>query len=162
MFTKQNITPEVALARLAALCAKAEYCEYDVRRKMHAWQIGSDDADGIVDALRREGYIDDARYCRAFVEDKWRYNRWGRDKIRMSLRAKRLPDDEISDALAAISDEEYAEVLAQLLRQKRGSFPADMSPADERVRLLRFAASRGFGQDAAYEALRMLGEEGDE
>ena len=72
----QKITPPAqALQRLAALCAKAEYCGADIQRKLARWQLDADpDADQtakqhILDRLAKDGYIDEARYAHAFVRD---------------------------------------------------------------------------------------------
>ena len=48
------ILPERALERLAALCARAEYCEDDIRRKLNAMLMPDNDSDRIVAALRRD------------------------------------------------------------------------------------------------------------
>lgn len=37
---KTEISPDKALERLEALCAKSERCTEEVRRKLYAWRIG--------------------------------------------------------------------------------------------------------------------------
>ena len=44
----------------------------------------------IIDRLIDEKFIDERRYCRAFVNDKLRFNHWGRVKIQAKLREKKL------------------------------------------------------------------------
>ena len=58
-----------------------------------------DDAiDKIIDRLKAEKYIDEARYCRSFINDKLRFNKWGRKKIEFALKQKQIPLELISDA----------------------------------------------------------------
>lgn len=144
--------PRQALERLAASCARTEHCEDDLRRKLHTWRVEGGCHDTIIHTLRAEGYIDDARYCRAFVEDKWRFNRWGKMKIREALRRKRLPCGEIDKALREIGDTEYADALAELLRQKARTI-ADNDPFSRYGKLARFAMGRGFEAEAIRECL---------
>lgn len=148
------VSPAAALERLARACAKAEYCENDVRRKLRAWGVAAESHDGIIASLRGERYIDDERYCHAFVEDKWRFNRWGKTKIRMELRRRRLPGGEIEKAIDnMIGDEEYADALAQLLRQKERTLPSGVGDYEHCQRLIRFAVGRGFEPEVIRECL---------
>ncbi len=151
---KQRATPNAqqALERLATACAKTEYCEDDLRRKLRTWGVPSEDHDEVINTLRAERFIDDSRYCRAFAGDKWTFNHWGKTKIRMSLRLKHLPDEEIDEALQTISDEDYRETLSQLLRQKSRTLP-QMGDYERYQRLARFAIGRGFEPDAIRECL---------
>ncbi len=158
MNERKPMKPQTALERLASACAKTEYCEEDLRRKMRSWFVDEEYHDEIIDSLRNENYIDDARYCRAYVEDKWRFNQWGKQKIRMNLRMKHLPEEEIDAALQDISDEDYRYVLAQLLKQKRRSLP-EAGDYENYQKLIRFAMGRGFEPDAIRECLEQEAEE---
>ena len=74
---KKDITEQEAFLQLAALCAQAEHCEQEMRDKLKRWELDTAAADRIIARLQKERYIDDARYARAFVKDKIRYNKWG-------------------------------------------------------------------------------------
>ena len=113
---KKALKPEVALMRLEALCARSEQCEGEIRRKLRLWQIGEEDADTIVRSLRRRRFVDDSRYAGAFVRDKYRFARWGRRKIELALRQKRVDADIIAEALEEIDEDEvYGKSLRQLI-----------------------------------------------
>lgn len=129
--------------RLEALCARSEQCEGEIRRKLRLWQIGEEDANTIVRSLRRRRFVDDSRYAGAFVRDKYRFARWGRRKIELALRQKRVDADIIAEALDEIDEDEYTEVLRQLIVLKSKSL-GDMDAYEARNRLFRFAVSRGF------------------
>lgn len=140
---KKPLTPEEAYARAAARCAVKEYCRADWRRKLRDAGMGETDAEAVVARLEREGFVDENRYARAFVHDKWMYDRWGRVKIRAALRQKGLSAGDVDEALAQIDEEAYAEGLRALLAAKRRTLKADSDHA-LRQKLARFAAGRGF------------------
>jgi regulatory protein len=71
-----KLTYEQALHRSAAYCSRSERCAWDIRRKMDAWEIPSGQQNQIIQQLRKEKFIDEERYCKAFVNDKAKYNRW--------------------------------------------------------------------------------------
>lgn len=136
-------TPEEAYARAAARCAVKEYCRADWLRKLREAGVGDADAEAVVARLEREGFVDENRYARAFVHDKWEYDRWGRIKIRAALRQKGLSATDVDEALAQIDEEAYAAGLRALLAAKRRTVKADSDYARWQ-KLARFAAGRGF------------------
>ena len=132
-----------AFNRMAALCSAAEHCESDVRERLQRVAMSADDIQRIVDRLYEEHYLDTMRYCRAFVHDRLRFNHWGRMKIQQALRQKGLPQQDISQALSELSEDEYTQVLSDLLAQKSCSLHTE-DDYTRRGKLIRFALVRGF------------------
>ena len=73
---------------LALLCAKGEHCAADIREKLRLWGIGENDADTIVEKLLNQGFINETRYAKAYIHDKYRFAKWGRIKIEQGLRQR--------------------------------------------------------------------------
>lgn len=142
---RKPLRPEAAMIRLEELCARSEQCVSELRRKLAGWQIEPDDADAIIRSLKTRRYVDDARYAAAFVRDKYRFARWGRRKIHMALRQKRIAEDLIDEALGNIDEQEYAEILGHILKAKARTL--DMDVYEDRMKLFRFALARGFEPD---------------
>ena len=137
---------EQALHRLAAYCSRAERCIWDVRRKMDEWEIPSGQQNQIIQKLQKEKFLDEERYCKAFVNDKTRYNRWGIYKIRYELKRKQISESLIGEALKIVGPEENREQLRLLIEQKKKSVKGK-NEWEIRQKLLRFAASRGFSHE---------------
>lgn len=140
---KTNLTFDEALSRMAALCSVSEHCESEVRDKLHGVAMSDIDIQRIVDVLYDEGYLDTARYCGAFSRDRLRFNHWGRVKIQQALRQKGLPESDIQHALEELPEDEYNQILADLLMQKARSLH-DEDDYARRGKLIRFALGRGF------------------
>ena len=121
-------TPEQALAALMRLCARAERSEEDARRLMTRWGVAPADRERVLERLRRDRFIDDARYAEAFVREKINLSGWGARKIADALHRKRIARETIERALAALDAGTARERLA-----------------DETARLL---ADEGFGDIA--------------
>jgi regulatory protein len=148
----KQLSPEQALHQLAAYCSRAERCVFDVRRKMDAWEILVGEQDKIIRKLCQEKFLDETRYCRAFVNDKTKYSHWGVYKIRFELKKKQIPEELIREALENIDPEENTEHLRQLLEQKKKSVKGK-NEFEIRQKLMRFAASRGFSTEAIERAI---------
>ena len=78
-------TEQDAYLTLAALCAQAEHCQYEMLEKMRRWELPEDAQARVMAKLIKERYVDDERYAQAFVKDKIRYNKWGRRKVEQAL-----------------------------------------------------------------------------
>ena len=148
---KKALTPEEALFRAAALCSTGERCCRDIAEKLTQWGIAAADAGRIIEHLADGGYIDEERYCRSFVSDKLRFDRWGRIKIRYALAQKGIGNSLIQKYLSDIDEEQYRAALGELLAKKRAALSG--GEPEVRVKLMRFAASRGFEPDAIYAVL---------
>ncbi len=152
MFTHKPLSKEKALAKLAALCAKAEYCTGDMEDKMRRWGLSSDDIKENITYLVDNKYIDNARYCKAFVNDKIAYNHWGRRKIEQALWMKRVPENVSAPILDAVPKEDYIRVLKPLLASKAASVKAE-SDYERQMKLMKFALGRGFSIDEIKQCL---------
>ena len=149
---KKEKTEEEAFLQLAALCANAEHCQYEMLEKMKRWELSDEAQARVMARLIEERYVDDRRYARAFVKDKIRYNKWGHRKVQQGLWMKRI-DKEIQDeVLDDIDEKEYLNVLKPLLKQKRKSIKAN-SDYELNQKLVRFAYGRGFTFDIIRQCL---------
>ena len=152
---KQPLTAAKALNRAAALCARSEQSSGDIREKLLQWGLDGDDADRVLQQLVGQEFIDDKRYARAFVKDRFDFNGWGRIKIAHQLRIKGINSDDIDEAMSVIDDERYKERLTALLRAKWRDVK-DREPRAAWAAMMRFAASRGFEAPIAGECVKQV------
>ena len=97
----------------------------------------------IINRLEQEKYIDEERFCRAFIHDKYRFAKWGKIKIGQALQLKKIPQRVFSPYLNEIDEDEYLTILNNLLMTKRKSVHAE-NEFELTNKLVRFALSRGF------------------
>ena len=144
-----------AFQRAAAICSRAEKCSNDLRQKMSQWGVDEDGADVVLAKLIEEKYIDDERYAHSFVKDKFRFNKWGKVKIAYQLRACRIDSAIVDSALHEINDDDYRELLVELIADKN-RFVKAANLYDRKAKLLRFAQGRGFEMDLIYAAFNEI------
>ena len=141
-----------AYLTLAALCAQAEHCQWEMLEKMRRWEVPEEAQARVMQRLVKERYVDDERYARAFVKDKIRYNKWGRRKVDQALWQKHIDEDIRKRVLDEVDDEEYLSVLRPLLKQKRKSTKAN-NDYELNQKLMRFAMGRGFTFDIIRQCI---------
>ena len=130
-----------ALDKAQVYCARAEHCLADVKRKLYEWGVNPNFFDFIEENLYAGDYLNDARFCQAYVHDKVAYQKWGRIKIQAGLRALQLPEKEIHAALEDIDETVYTKNLCKLIASRKN---------DSEDTRLRFLLQRGF----SYEEIK--------
>ena len=129
--------------RLAQLCSRREYCSRGVLDLLRRKGVGEKDAEAVLERLRAERYVDDARYARAFARDKALLAGWGPRKIAYALSLKGIPEDVVQAALAEVGEDERYRRMEEVIRVKWRSVKA-VTPQERRAKVLRFALSRGY------------------
>lgn len=135
-------------------CSLSEHCIQKVREKLIQWETPKEFIQPIIDRLVEEDYINEERFARAFVKDKFRFNHWGRIKITTHLRALSISSDIITKAMQEIGDEQYAKMLDEIVEKKRKTIK-NGTDYEIRAKLLRHALSRGFEYDLVASKLNI-------
>ncbi|MBO4826678.1 MAG: RecX family transcriptional regulator [Prevotella sp.] len=120
--------------------------------KMKRWQVDEATQANVMAYLTEHRYIDDERYARAYVNDKIKYNHWGRRKVEQGLWSKHISDNIRQQVLDEIDDSLYLSVLRPLLQQKRRTTRA-ATDYELNQKLLKFALSRGFTYDIIRQCI---------
>ena len=149
---KKKMTEAEALEKLSAVCARSEHCVSDMRRRMRLWDMTDEEKQRVIKTLIKEDFINENRYAKAFVREKFCFNHWGLMKIEMELKRKGIKEHDIEAALTEVSQEESLEELRRLIREKNKSVTGK-SDFEIRAKLYRFALSRGFSGEQINEVL---------
>ena len=153
----ENPLYKTALNKAMAQCSHREYCCEDIRIKLISWGVGNSDSEKIIDVLIRENFINESRYAKAFVKDKFNYNKWGKIKIASHLKMKKIPSEIIRSALDSIDYDAYTKLLAYLITTHRRTVKAK-NKYDLKAKLLRYGASKGFESSLLYDILNDIEE----
>lgn len=152
---KRIPTEQELYEKFAASCARAEYSARDIWQKAVKQGLSPGAAQRIADRLTDDGFINEERYVRAFVHDKFLFDHWGRRKILAALKQKGISGASVDNQLAQIDEREYFQTLKALLIARNSQInEADNSKRFQK--LLTFAANRGFELDLAYSALEEI------
>jgi len=144
------------LQRAQQLCSGREYCVSEISSLLGRWGATDEAAKTeIIGKLREERFIDEARYCSAFARDHFRYNQWGRVKITMMLKAKKISETDISAGLEAIDMDEYLDLLRKIIVTQQKKIKAK-NRFDLKGKLLRHALGKGFESHLVYDAINSL------
>ncbi|MCF6333701.1 MAG: RecX family transcriptional regulator [Draconibacterium sp.] len=139
----QELLAKQAYTKMAHLCSRSEQCSADIRKKITVFGLENEAADKLIEKLLEENYINDERYVKAYVADKFKFNKWGKVKMRHYLRMKGLPEDIIRNGLDEINEEKYKAVLIKTMKDKAKTVK-EKTKFEKMGQVIRFAQTRGF------------------
>ena len=151
--TRKNLDKKEALMKCTTLCSRAEYSIFDIKEKLYRWGVESESQEEIIEYLCKNNYINEERYAKCFVSEKFRISRWGRIKIGYALRQKRVAEQHISSAFENINEDIYFDTLRYLLKSK---CKGNISDFKKRASVYNFAVSRGFEPELINRALKEI------
>jgi regulatory protein len=132
-----------AFSKLAESCSTTEYCRADISEKIVRWGLPYETINHIIARLEEGKYIDEERYCRAFIHDKLHLAKWGKRKISQALRLKKISPFTSNRLLNEIDDIEYLTTLGNLIISKQKSVHG-ANEYERNNKLIRFALARGY------------------
>jgi regulatory protein len=109
--------------------------------------------------LLAQGYLDDARFARRFVEDRRTLDHWGNERIERKLVSSGVQAELVTAALHGAGDD-GAEPESQFdaaLTTLRGRFRVPPESEKDRNRALGFLVRKGYELEVAYDAIRAYG-----
>ncbi len=143
------------LNRLEAQCARKEYCSSEMLSKAEKL-LDKEAAREVLESLVRDSYVSDARYAAAFAREKASLQGWGQVKIAYMLGMKGISKEIVGSALKEIDAGAAGRKLDSLLLSKSRQLSGD---PQRRLKLIKYALSRGYAYDEVKEALGRIGSE---
>jgi regulatory protein len=141
---------------LQRLCSKQEKCRAEITDLLLRKGIAVGLHQEVITQLIAERYIDEKRYAQAVVRDKFILNRWGRQKIRHFLEAKQISEEHITAALGTLDESDYRKMMEEELHKRIEVLSGEPSGIQE-MKILRFAASRGYEEEMVREICNIRG-----
>ena len=152
---QEPISSKEAYSKAAFICSKAEKCSPDIRKKIVSWGLEKYDAEALVDKLKDENYIDDARYCKAYFREKFRINKWGKIKISYYLKQKGISDQYIQVGKNEIEDEKYIQALLKVMKDK-AKIIKSTNRFEKMGKIIRFTQNRGFEPELIHRHINSI------
>lgn len=153
--SEKIITQEQALSRMARLCAQKECCVQDIRRKLLKMNFSDEATQKIIDKLKKDSFLNEERYARAFISNKIRFNKWGKTKIVAALRQKGIASEVIELAFSEFPNASLTKSLQSQLEKKWKTVKGN-SEYEKNGKLIRFALGKGFSMSEILKCMQNM------
>ena len=147
MLNKTKLTSEQALIKIQKYCAYQERCHKEVTDKLYGFGLWKDQVDNIIYKLIEDNFLNEERFAEAYVSGKFRFKQWGKTKIKLKLKEKKVSDYCIKKGLSQIEDEEYNNTIIQLIIKKKPDYSKKHSGYQLKAKLINYLLQKGFEYD---------------
>lgn len=151
--SKKKLNPQQALLKAQLFCAYQERCQQEMRDKLYEWGLFPDAVESVIASLISENYLNEERFAKAYTGGKFRIKKWGKVKIKLELKKRRISDYCIRKAMQEIDEVDYKQTLKSLIAKKLKEIKGGKSHI-RNYKVAKYIASRGFEQDLIWEILK--------
>jgi len=148
----QPITPEKARSKALKFCAYQERSQQEMRDKIYSWGLHQREVESIISYLIEEGFLKEERFAIAYAGGKFRVKKWGKIKIKLALKNKKISEPLIKKALGEISDSDYRKMLQKVISVKE-KLVTEKDPYKRKYKIAFYAILRGFEPQLVWEVL---------
>jgi regulatory protein len=148
---KQTVyTQHQALVKAEAWCAYQERCQQEVRDKIYSWGLHSNEVENVIAELISKNFLNEERFAKAYAGGKFRIKKWGRIKIRLELKRRKLSEYCIKKGLAEINEDDYRSAMKKLADEKMRSVK-EKDPRKRNYKVMSYLVSKGYEQELIRE-----------
>jgi regulatory protein len=140
------------LEKARRYCAYQERAQQEVRDKLYESGCHHDEVENIIITLIAENFLNEERFAITYARGKFRIKQWGKVKIRIALKQKKVSDPCIKKALAQIDADEYLTTIKKCVAEKVRK-TSEKNPLKKNYKVAAYVISRGFEADLVWDVL---------
>lgn len=141
-----------ATEKARAYCAFQERCQQEMRDKLYYWGLHKEDVEAIIAQLIIEGFIKEERFARSFARGKFRMKKWGKLKIELELKKRKISEYCINKALEELDEQDYSDTIQSLIAKKRTTLKNKDSIQDK-YKIANYVISKGYCPELVWNEL---------
>ncbi|MEM7109092.1 MAG: regulatory protein RecX [Bacteroidota bacterium] len=152
---EKKYAKEEAKLKAADFCAYQERSQQEVRDKLYDYGLHQEDVEEVISLLITEGFVNEERFARAYIRGKFRLKKWGKIKIANGLIPHKISDYCLKKGWEEIDEEEYHQVLINLIDKKNSSLK-ETSLLIKKRKIAQYAIQKGFEPSLVWDYIRNL------
>jgi regulatory protein len=146
------LTETEAWNKVTAFCAYRERSRKEVIEKLYAYGLDKDTIEKLLKRLESEKYLQEERFAYAFAGGKFRLKNWGKRRIELELKARGIPEKDISNALNEIQEKDYLSTLKKLADKKEKELLSkEPNEWKRRQKIAAFLIRKGYEQEKVFK-----------
>ena len=150
-----NFTVNEIEFKLKQYCSYQDRCHNEVEKKLKTFDVISEVKEQIISNLISENYLNETRFCKSFVRGKFKIKNWGKRKISLELKSRKVSNYNLKEGLKEINEVDYLDKLENLFNKKLASLD-HLSLINKKKKILSFLLYRGWESNLIYEKINQI------
>jgi len=147
------VTHGEALKKAMKYCAYQDRCQQEVRNKLYDIGAPYESIESILTDLISDNFLNEERFATSYARGKFYYKDWGRAKIKMELKQKKVSDYCINKGMLEIDQDDYEKTILKLITKKGKQLGNSTSPVNQN-KIANFLYNKGYESNLIWEALK--------
>ena len=137
------------------LLSRRDRSEAELRKKLLAKEIPTEEVESVVARLKELNYLDDRQLAERLASSAIAAGRGYGIRLALDLARKGIPRQIADETLTEITARhDQHELVRELLRRKFPAFQPDLADNREKMRTMNFLLRRGFSRSVVCEAMK--------
>ncbi len=137
------------------LLGRRDHARNELKVKARKKGFSLAEIENVLDELSQKNYINNASFAKKFARDKFKFNKWGANKIRIELIKKSIPEKDIQTALSEIPISDQIESIKKLvIKNKRNFLRAE--PFKRKKKIFDFLLRKGYDSNTILKEMTTL------
>lgn len=141
------------VSKLMKFCAYQERSIMEVAVKAKSLGLDQKKTEAALAILKADNFLDEGRFCRAFITGKLNIKKWGPYKIKAALYQKGVDHELGSMYLREILESKIDENLNYWIDYRLKRAPLEASNFNQHF---QYIVSKGFDHDSVYQKLKSM------
>ena len=154
-----NSTPPIsykdAVRKIEYFCAYQERCHQEVESKLYSFKLSSHEIAEAIAHLLAHNYLNEERFACLFAISKFNQKNWGRKRISLELKQRKISSYLINNGLKEIPEHEYLNTFEQITLRFWDSLP-EKNSLKKRKKFCDYFLRKGWESDWVYEKAMAL------
>jgi len=147
---KKIYDKKAAKPKIEYYCAYQERSQQEVRDKLYDMGLHQKEVEELIVELIESNFLNEERFAIAYAGGKFRIKRWGRIKIKLALKQKKVSEYCIKKALAQFNHQDYEQAIDEWI-EKKGKLVKEKNLYKRKYKIVQFVISKGFEPDLVAE-----------
>jgi regulatory protein len=143
------------ISKAESFCAYQERSQQEVRDKLYALGLHKTDVEQTISLLITGGFLNEERFAIAFAGGKFRIKQWGRIKIKLALKQKKVSPYCISKGLNSIPEKDYLVCLGKVI-VAYSKKTTEKNPMKRKYKIAQYVIGRGYEPELVWGKLNDL------
>jgi regulatory protein len=152
---KLTYTVEEAKKRLERYCSYQDRCHKEVEQKLYEMRMIPEACELILLHLMDKDFLNEERYAKSFARGKFKIKSWGKKRIILELKQRKISKYNIDTALKEIDEDEYHNKI-KFLAVKKYELLSEPNAFKKRQKLIDFLLRKGFENYLVYDVVREI------